>query len=159
MAHSHKKIVTEIQADEKVMLANRKAMDKVQIQYQCKCPHRDANGGLALIVPNGKNAKKSPFTGAPLYMCKVCKKELDISNISEEEFARSLDVINRVFELSKMHLDIGIEKDQETLTQLAKMEYRNIAVLPDAFKTIRKGGRRNKKKSNNPSSDYIEVNR
>ena len=63
MANSHKSLVTQIQADEKLLLANRRAMDKVQLQFQCKCAHRDANGSFALSVPSGPNSKKSSFTG------------------------------------------------------------------------------------------------
>lgn len=159
MANSHKSIVTQIQADEKVLIANQRAMDKVRLQFQCKCPHRDANGSFALAVPSGQNSKKSQFTGAPLYRCRVCKKELDISNISEEEFMKALDCINRVYDLSKMYLDLHSEKDQETLVTLSKQQYRMNAMLPDAFRTIRKGGRRKKNKNNNPMSGMIEVGR
>lgn len=156
--NSHKSLVTQIQADEKVLLANRRAMDKVQLQFQCKCAHRDANGSFALSVP-GQNPKRSSFTGAPLYRCRVCKKELDISNISEEEFNKALDCINRVYDLSKMYLDLRSEKDQETLATLSKQQYRMNAMLPDAFKTIRKGGRKKKNNNNNPMSGMIEVGR
>ena len=158
MANSHKSLVTQIQADEKVVIANERAMEKVRLQFQCKCTHRDANGSFALIVPSGNNSKKSPYTGAPLYRCRICKKELDISNISEEEFAKALDCINRVYDLGKMHLDLRAEKDQETLTTLSKLQYRNNSMLPDVYKTIRKGGRKNKNKhNNNPMSGLIEV--
>ena len=160
MSNSHKSLVTQIQADEKVLLANRRAMDKVQLQFQCKCAHRDANGSFALSVPSGPNPKKSPVTGAPLYRCRVCKKELDISNISEEEFIKALDCINRVYDLAKMYLDLRNEKDQETLATLSKQQYRMNAMLPDAYKTIRKGGRKKKNNNNNnPASQYIEVGR
>lgn len=159
MANSHKALVTQIQADEKVLLANRRAMDKVQLQFQCKCAHRDANGSFALIVPQGGgNAKKSRFTGAPLYRCRICKKELDISNISEEEFERSMDCINRVMDLGKMYLDLKSEKDQETLVTLSKQQYRLNSVMPDVYKTLRKGNRK-KKSNNNPMSGMIEVSR
>ena len=157
MANSHKSLVTQIQADEKLMHANQRAMEKVELQFQSRCAHRDANGSFALNVP-GHNSKKSPYTGAPLYRCKVCKKELDISNISEDEFTKSLDCINRVFDLTKMYLDLRTEKDQETLVLISKLQYRINSILPDAFKTIRKGGRK-KKTNNNPNSGYIEVGR
>lgn len=157
MANSHKSLVTQIQADEKVLIANERAMGKVRLQFQCKCAHRDANGSFALNVP-GPNSKKSQYTGAPLYRCRVCKKELDISNISEEEFMKALDTINRVYDLSKMYLDLRSEKDQEMLKTLSKQQYRINSTLVDAFKTIRKGGNK-KKKNNNPMSGMIEVGR
>jgi hypothetical protein len=159
MANSHKSLVTQIQADEKLLLANRRAMDKVQLQFQCKCAHRDSNGSFALAVPSGQNPKKSQYTGAPLYRCRVCKKELDISNISEEEFMKSLDVINRVCDLSKMYLDLRSEKDQETLKAFSKLQYRMNSMVPDAYKTIRKGGHKKKQGNNNPMSGMIEVSR
>lgn len=158
MSSSHKSLVTQIKADEKILLANRRAMDKVQLQFQCKCAHRDGNGGFALSVPSGQNPRKSQFNGAPLYRCQVCGKELDISNISEEEFNRAFDIVNRVIDLSKMHLDLNSEKDLDTLKTLSKMQYRMNAMLPDAHKTIRKGGRK-KKNNNNPMSGMIEVGR
>ena len=159
MSNSHKSLVTQIQADEKVVLANERAMEKVRSQFQCKCTHRDANGSFALIVPSGPNAKKSPYTGAPLYRCRICKKELDISNIGEDEFARALNCIDRVFDLGKMHLDLRSEKDQETLGTLSKQQYRATNTLPDVYKTIRKGGRKNKNKNKNPMGDVMEVRR
>ena len=159
MSNSHKSLVTQIQADEKVLIANQRAMDKVRLQFQCKCAHRDANGSFALSVPSGPNAKKSQFTGAPLYRCRVCKKELDISNISAEKFNEAMDLINRVYDLSKMHLDLRSEKDQETLAALSKQQYRLNSTLPDAFNTICKGGKKKKNRNNNPMSDMIVVGR
>ncbi len=158
MGNSHKSLVTQIQADEKVLIANQRAMDKVRLQFQCKCAHRDANGSFALNVP-GQNAKRSQYTGAPMYKCRVCKKELDISNISEEEFMKALDCINRVYDLSKMYLDLRGEKDQEMLKTLSKQQYRINSTLIDAFKTIRQGGRKKKQKNNNPMNGMIEVGR
>ena len=141
------------------LLANQHAMDKVRLQFQCKCAHRDANGSFALSVPSGQNSKRSPYNGAPLYRCRVCKKELDISNISEEEFTKALDIVNRVYDLGKMYLDLRSEKDQETLVSLSKQQYRTISTLPDVFKTIRKGGKKKKNRNNNPMSDAIIVDR
>lgn len=158
MGNSHKSLVTQIQADEKVLTANQRAMEKVKLQYQCKCAHRDANGVIALNPP-GQGGKKSPYTGAPLYRCRICKKELDISNISEEEFLKALDIVNRVYDLSKMYLDLRGEKDQEMLKDLSKRQYRDNTTLPDAYNAIRQGGRKKKKKQNNPMSGMIEVGR
>ena len=158
MSNSHKSLVTQIQADEKVLIANQRAMDKVRLQFQCKCAHRDANGSFALSVPSS-NSRKSQYTGAPMYRCRVCKKELDISNISEEDFYKALDCINRVYDLSKMYLDLKSEKDQETLVALSKQQYRLNSLLPDAFNTIRKGGKKKKNRNNNPMSDFMSVGR
>lgn len=156
--NSHKALVTQIQADESILKANQRAMEKVQLQYMCKCAHRDANGSFALSVPSGPNPRKSQYTGAPLYRCRVCKRELDISNISEDDFNRSLDCINRVYDLAKMYLDLRNEKDRELLKTLSKQQYRMNSLLPDAYKTIRKGGHK-KNKSTNPMSGMIEVGR
>ena len=118
MANSHKSLVTQIQADEKLLIANRRAMDKVQLHFQCKCAHRDSNGSFALNVP-GQNPKKSQFTGAPLYRCRVCKKELDISNISEDEFMKALDLVNRVCDLSKIRAtDYSLQNLSGTINNL-----------------------------------------
>ncbi len=158
MANAHKALATQILADEKVLIANRKAMDKVQLQYQSRCSHRDANGSFALIAPSG-GGKKSPYTGAPLYRCRICKKELDISNIDEKRFMESLDCINNVIDIGKLQLDLSSEKDQKMLETLGKMQYKLNTVIKDTYETIRKGGRKKKKTNNNPMSGLIEVGR
>ena len=158
MANAHKALVTQIMADEKVLIANRKAMDKVQLQYQCKCSHRDANGSFALTAPSG-NSKKSPYTGAPLYRCRICKKEIDISNINEDKFAEALECMNSVCDIGKMYLDLNSEKDRETLSMISKLQYKLNALMPDLYGTIRKGGRKKKKGNDNPMSGLIEVGR
>ena len=91
-----------------------------------------------------------------MYRCKVCKKELDISNIAEDEFNKALNCIDRVVDLSKMHLDLRNENDLEMLKTLGKFQYKLNSIIPDAYKTIRKGGRK-KKNNNNPMNGIIEV--
>ena len=158
MANNHKSLVTQIQADEKVLNANQRAMEKVKLHYQCKCAHRDPNGSFALNTP-GQNSKKSQFTGAPLYMCRVCKKSLDISNIPEEKFNEAMAIIDSVCDLSKMYLNLSTEKDLDLLKDIAKLQYKINNMVPDMYKTIRKGGNKKKNKNNNPMSGMIEVGR
>ena len=92
-------------------------------------------------------------------MCRVCKKSLDISNIPEEKFAEALAIIDSVCDLSKMYLNLSTEKDLDLLKDIAKLQYKINNMLPDMYKTIRKGGNKKKNKNNNPMSGMIEVGR
>ena len=159
MGNSYKALATQILADGKVVNANERAMSTVRIESQCKCVHRDSNGGFALIVPSGGNVKKSKYTGAPLYTCKLCQKEIDVSNISEEEFERALNVIDRVCDLSKMHLNFSTEADQDLWKSVSKQQFKLLTIIEKCYRTIRKGGRKKKKNNNNPMSGLIEVSR
>lgn len=158
MGKSHKTLVTQIQADEKVMLANEHAISKVKDQLQCKCTHRDANGSFALIAPSGNHAKKSPYTNAPLYRCRICKKEIDISNIAEDTFNASLNCLDSLIDICKMYLNTDNEKDLDTLKKYSKLQYRMKQLLVDGYRTTRKGGKK-KKNRNNPDGDLIYVDR
>ena len=153
----HKDLVTQLQANEKIIDSNERAMSKVRLHTQCTCTHRDANGAFALIPPshNGKKSRR----GNPVYRCRVCKKELDISNISEEAFFDALDIINSVYDIGKMYLDLKSEKDRKTLRRLSKQQYKINSMLPDVYKTIRKGGKKKNKGNNSPYAGVIGVSR
>lgn len=156
MAKKHKAMVDEIIANEKLLISNHRALDKVQFTSQCTCCHRDANGSFALIVP-GPNGKKSSITGAPLYTCKICKKEIDISNITEAEFEKAYDVFDRVCDVSKLQLDVNTEKDEKLHKRLKKFQYM-MPEIRDAYKGISKG-RGKKKNKNKGNHGFVEVGR
>lgn len=159
MGSNYKSLANQILADNKVVSANERAMSTVRIESQCKCVHRDSNGAFALIVNSGGNVKKSRYTGAPLYMCRLCQKEIDVSTISEEEFERALNVIDRVCDLSKMHLNFSTESDQDLWKSLSKQQFKLHTIIDKCFKTIRKGGRKKKKDNNNSMNNLMDVAR
>ena len=152
-----KDLVTQIQANEKLVDSNERAMAKVRLHTQCTCTHRDSNGAFALIPPshNGKRSRR----GNPVYRCRICKKELDISNIAEDAFNDALDILNSVYDLGKMHLDLKSEKDRKTLRRLSKQQYKMNAVMPDVYRVIRKGGKKKDKGNNSQYAGIVNVSR
>lgn len=153
-----KALTTQVTAAKKRANENLKALDKVKLDYQCHCAHRDQNGAFALNPPQGHNPKRNPFTDKALYRCRICEKELDISTIPEDDFKRGLDVIDRVLDIGKMHLDLNSARDRDLLELVSKLQYQLQSTLPDLYKAICSGGKR-KKKPNNPMSGMVVVGR
>ena len=153
-----KALATQISADRKRALENHRALDKVRLNYQCKCPHRDMNGAFALNPPQGNNPKKNPFTGKALYRCRQCEKELDISQIPQEDYQKALDTIDRILDIGKMHMDLNSERDRDLLELVSKMQYQIQSTIPDLYKAICNGNKR-KKKPNNHMSGMVSVGR
>lgn len=153
-----KALATQISADKKRANENHRALDKVRLNYQCKCAHRDMNGAFALNPPQGNKPKQNPFTGKALYRCRICEKELDISQIVQEDYQRALDTIDRILDIGKMHMDLNTERDRELLTLVAKMQYQLQSTIPDLYKAICNGNKR-KKRPNNLMSGMVSVGR
>lgn len=153
-----KSLATQVLADKKRTLENRRALDKVTLHTQCKCAHRDTNGAFALNPPQGNNPRKNPFTGKPLYRCRMCDKELDISQIPQEDYERALNTVDRILDIAKMHMDLNARRDEDLIQLVSRLQYQLASTVPDLYKAICNNGKR-KKKPNNPMSGMVSVGR
>ena len=158
MGKEQKSLVTQVQANAKMLRDNEKAMDRVRLENQCFCIHKDANGSFALIPPQGKNGPRNPHTGAPYYTCRLCHKKIDISRISEEEILKAIDTIDRQMDISKMQIDIENEKDRKMKRTLGKIQFKNITTVKDVHTLSVRGGNK-KKKRRNSDDDLVETRR
>ena len=145
--NAYKILQAKIHSQGELLRANEKAMKTARLQQRCSCPHKDANGAISLNSPGGPNAKKSPITGAPLYMCRECGGFLDISQIPEEDFKKAMDVLVRVCDLAKMKVNCSSEKEQQLFNQIGLLQYQLQTLMPDLYNGIVKktGGRKEKK--------------
>ena len=152
---AQKSLVTQLQANTKMVRDNRKAMDRAELEIQCSCIHKDANGAFALIPQQGKNVERSKYTGAPYYICRLCGKKIDISRISDEDIERAIDVIDRQMDISKMALNLDIEKVGKMKKTLGKLQYKVLTTVKDVHAVSRS----KKQKKHNHGDSLIESRR
>lgn len=146
----------QIDAVSKEIVSNEKALEKIRLKMRCNCNHKDANGAFALIPPHG-NGAKSEFTNAPLYRCRVCQKQLDLTNISEDEFRKAVNAIDRVCDLIKMKADGGSDEEIKMIKSVSKFQYKLQRLIVDGYSALRKG---KKHKNNNRNNDRtVEIMR
>lgn len=157
MANPYKQLSTKVQSQNKMIRLNRKTIEKAELQLQCACAHRDQNGAISIDTPHGPNAQKSRFTGAPLYRCRECFKQLDLAKIEQQRFDEGLNTINCVIDIGKMRLDCKNEKDRELLNSLASLQFQLNSLMPDLYKTIVKNQGGNKKKNRGEYADVMRV--
>ena len=159
MANPYKTLQVKVQSQNKLLRANEKSMSRAKLQMQCACAHRDGNGAISLNSPQGGPEGKSKFTNAPLYTCRECYKKLDLSQISQDEFDRSIDIMNRVCDIGKIRLDVKSDRDREMLNDVASVQFKLNTLLPDMFNAIVKGSKNGKKKQRNPYANSIRISR
>ncbi len=156
--HRFKDVVTKVLATDKELIANRKAIDKVQRKLYCDCNHKDINGQYALIPPQGPDAPKSR-SGMPLYRCKMCKKLLDLSTVSEDELNKALEVLDRIADLAKMKLEFNSEEELKLFKTITKRQYQVGTLYPDLYTAIRKSGKKNKNRNNERTVEIVRPGR
>ncbi len=160
MANPYKVLVTKVAAQNKLLRANERSMVRAKLQMQCACAHRDSNGAISLNSPQGgPNARKSKVTGAPLYVCRECFREIDVSPISEADLNSALDTLNRVFDISKIRLDVKTDRDQALLTQIANLQFETNDLVPNLYNAIVKSGNKGKKKQRSQYADTVRISR
>lgn len=160
MANPYKVLVSKIDAQHKLLNANEKSMKRAKLQMQCACPHRDGNGAISLNSPQGGGGgKKSKFTNAPLYTCRSCYREIDVSPIQEDEFNRAKDVIDRVLDIAKIRLDVKTDRDRELLTQIASLQFQLDDLVPNLYGAIVKNGKGKNKQKRSQYADTVRISR
>lgn len=160
MANPYKVLVTKVAAQNKLLRANERSMVRARLQMQCACVHKDANGAISLNSPQGgPNGRKSKITGAPLYVCRECYREIDVSPISQSDLDTALDTINRVIDISKIRLDVKTDRDRELLSQIANLQFENNDLIPNLYNVIVKTGNKGKKKQRSQYADTVRISR
>lgn len=155
----YKALQTKILAQGKLLRANEKGMKKAGLQMRCACTHHDGNGAISLNSPQGgPNAEKSKFTGAPLYMCRECYAKIDVSPISQEDFDKAIDTINRVLEIGKIKMDIRTDRDRELSEEVAEFQFKLHDMVPNIYSAIAKGGKK-KKEKRSPYAGMVSISR
>lgn len=122
-----------------------KVTAKEKLKVRCQCQHVD-EGGKAVLFKSDK--EKSPYTGAPLFVCRICGQYIDISEITEEKLEDSMDTIARAGDIIKMRLRAEQnEEDEKNLKRVSKIIYdMRSGKFRDLFRAARKrnnNGRRN----------------
>jgi len=118
-----------------------KATALEKLKLRCKCPHQDSEGKVALIR---SGSEKSPITGNPLFVCRMCGAYVDISTITDEDLTTAIDSISRMSEVIKMRLNGSkSEKDEKAYKRVVKTQFFLQAQFMDLAKAARN---RNKKK-------------
>lgn len=121
-------------------------------QMKSRCPHTDKNGDLD-IMP-----KQNRQSGELTYICKRCKKELDLKKIAEQDLQNACNLIDRACDVIKLSLDTQRDGDQEILKRVGKVQYRvrnEIMKLYGAsLKKNKNGGRGNRRNNNNENSAW-----
>lgn len=119
----------EIEGQMKNIRESRKVYDMMELEAQCACCHRGENKEICLIPPKN-GGKMSKFTQKPLFRCRRCGAEIDISPITVEKFDEALDTMVNAGHIAKMFLDI----DKETNAQLADSIKRYMFFLKTSFR-------------------------
>lgn len=122
-----------------------KVTAKEKLKIRCQCQHVD-EAGKAVLFKSEK--EKSPYTNAPLFVCRICGQYIDISEITEEKLDEAMDVIARAGDIIKMRLrPEQNEEDEKNLKRTAKIIYdMRSGKYRDLFRAARKrnnGNRRN----------------
>lgn len=152
----NKALYNSIKEKGKLITTNERTIENIRLQSKCECVHRDLNNSFSLIPPKGgQNAKKSEFTGAPMYRCKTCEQWIDLSAIPEERLRASIDCICNLLHVSKMKLDPNSDKDEKTRKKIAKLLFRLQTLVPDLYRTLDKNKRKNKNRKSNGGGDNI----
>ena len=129
----------------------KKGTLKEEKKLQCKCSHCDTNGNPAVFKhPNAT----SPVTNNPLFVCRICKKYLDIYEVSQEEFDRAVDIIDRSADVVKIRLNPSTrstEEDQKLYRSVYKMQYFVTGKFVDLVKAART---RNTKKKGTQKGNF-----
>lgn len=125
----------------------RRSVQKLEERNMCFCPHTDSEGRLALTSVKGA---RSDITGAPMFACRLCTKYIDISEITDDDFIRAVDTIDRYLDVIKMCLSNSSEEDMKDLKRCAKFQ----KFLNGKFRDLATAAKRkNKKKKNRSSGD------
>ena len=127
-----------------------KSLSKIRETMKSKCTHTDKNGDLDIV--QAKNRQKGEFK----YICRRCRKELDLSKIPEDVLTSALDIVDRACDVIKLSLDTDREDDQDILKNVSKTQYRcrnDIKKLYAAsLQKNQKGGKRKDRRNNENSS-------
>lgn len=110
MANSIKKQMDAIDRQEKDLRNVREVI-------KSECSHTK-NGDLD-IVP-----KQNRQNGELKYICRKCKKELDLKKIDEDTLTNACDIIDRAIDVIKLSLDTNREDEEKILRKMAKTQYR-----------------------------------
>ena len=94
-------------------------------QAKSKCTHTK-NGDLDIVPSNNRQ------TGELKYICRKCRKEIDLKKIAKEDLENACNIIDRAIDVIKLQLDPSKESDEEILKKMAKTQFR---VRNDIVKT------------------------
>lgn len=131
-----------------------KATGFEKLKLRCKCPHQDDEGRVALIRSNNE---KSPITGNPLFVCRMCGAYIDIAPIEDEELDKAIDSISRMSEVIKMRLNGSkSEKDEKAYKKVVRTQFFLKAQFMDLAKAARN---RNKKKGGGQRDNRFSAGR
>lgn len=127
---------------------------KEKLKLRCKCQHVDENGKTVLFRAEGQNSK-SPITGNPLFVCRLCGSYLDIQEITEEQLDEAIDTISRAANIVKMRLRPNqSDDDLDNYKAMWKTQYLLLSgKFTDLFKAARR--RSNKKRSSGNDGGFI----
>lgn len=102
-----------------VVEKQEKDLRNLRETFMCECDHKHRQSGDIDIVPI-----KNKQQGQLKYICKRCKKNLDLRKISEQELHSACDTLDRAIDIIKMSLDPQREEDAKILKRVAKTQYR-----------------------------------
>lgn len=123
-----------------------KSAGRYKHQLQCKCSHIGEDGRPA-IYRHG--SETSSVNHHPLFVCRICKKYLDIDPITDEELDDAIDKIDRTIDIIKIRMAIrpdSPESDIKAYKHLSKTQ--NFLTGDGGFRDLaRAAKKRNKKKS------------
>lgn len=115
-------------------------------QAKSQCNHTK-NGDLDIVPANNRQQ------GELKYICRKCKKTLDLRKIPEDELRGSCDCIDRAIDVVKLQLDPNKEADAEILKRVAKVQYRVRNDIIKLYAASLKKNRGNNKNSSNYNND------
>ena len=116
-------------------------------QVKSKCIHK--KGGDLDIVPahNRQN-------GELKYICRKCKKEINLKKISDDELRASCDCVDRAIDVIKLQLDpANRPEDEAILKRCAKTQYRVRNEIMKLYAASLKKNNKGKGNRNN-TNDY-----
>ena len=123
----------------------------VREQLKSRCPHTDKNGDLDIV------RKQNSQDGELKYICRRCKKELNLKKIPENDLQAACDTIDRACDVIKLSLDTQRDGDKEILKRVSKVQYRarnEIMKLYGASLKKNKGNSRSNRRNNNENSSW-----
>jgi hypothetical protein len=124
-----------------------KQLKIIREQLKAKCDH--SKNGEPDIVPS--NDRES--TRRLAYVCRRCKKYIDLTKIPEDELSKACTTIDNACDVIKITLNKENEADAKVLKKVAKVQFRVRNEIAQLYGAALKRNRNGKKRNNDNHND------
>lgn len=109
--------IKNIKKETELVDKQEKQLKAVREHLKAQCSH--TKNGEPDIVPS---SDREP--GQLKYICRRCRKELNLRKIDDEEIRKAVNIIDNVIDTIKITLNLDREDEKKILKRLSKTQYR-----------------------------------